>query len=512
MACRVSTSAVFRLLRGVLVLGALSSAFGVMARGGSPAALPAVNLESVNVDPHMVLGGGSSTGTVTLNEVAPTGGTVIALSSDNSAATVPASVTVAAGATSAAFTVSTTSVGVDTVAAIDATLGNRTKRARLEINALKVKSLRLSPENVSAGGTSTATVTLNDAAPSGGSTVNLSTESTAVTIPSTVVVAAGQNSATFNVVTTAVVDRTKAKIKANLGNENETAELTIEPVVSLSSVSLDPSSVGGGASTTGVVALSGPAPDGGISINLSSSQNAAQVQTSVKVPQGRKMGTFAISTTSVTAITTVTITATLGTVSQTATLTINPLALASLTVHPREIHDGNTATGVVELNSPAGAGGVVVTLSSDNPVATIPATVTIAAGHSSGSFAIGTSSVTTQTTVTLTATVGSTSKTTTLTISPATLESLRLEPDRVTGGSTVTGTIKLSGPAPTGGLIITLTSNSSSATVPAMVTVPAGQNAITFTVATHAVTAKEIAQVTATLGTMARTENLTITQ
>lgn len=65
-------------------------------------------LAKVTVDPTDVIGGDSVTGTVTLTAPAPAGGLQVPLSSDDpGAATVPASVTVPAGATSATFPVTT---------------------------------------------------------------------------------------------------------------------------------------------------------------------------------------------------------------------------------------------------------------------------------------------------------------------------------------------------------------------------------------------------------------------
>ena len=60
-------------------------------------------LASVSLNPASVVGGASSTGTVTLSSAAPAGGAVVALASSNMSAapTVPGSVTVAAGATTA---------------------------------------------------------------------------------------------------------------------------------------------------------------------------------------------------------------------------------------------------------------------------------------------------------------------------------------------------------------------------------------------------------------------------
>jgi uncharacterized repeat protein (TIGR03803 family) len=71
-----------------------------------PAPLP--TLTGLMLAPSGVVGGQSSTGTVTLGGPAPSGGAVVALSSSSSSlASVPATVTVPAGSTSASFVVST---------------------------------------------------------------------------------------------------------------------------------------------------------------------------------------------------------------------------------------------------------------------------------------------------------------------------------------------------------------------------------------------------------------------
>jgi fibronectin type 3 domain-containing protein len=65
------------------------------------------------------------------------------------------------------------------------------------------------------------------------------------------------------------------------------------------------------------------------------------------------------------------------------------------------------------------------------------------------------------------------------------LVSLALNPTTVTAPASSTGTVTLSGPAPAGGLAVTLTSSDRrKATVPATVTVAAGQSTATFTVTT----------------------------
>src|SRR2546427_4434666 len=72
------------------------------------AAVPGPIVTSLSLKPSSISGGSgaTSTGTVTLSAAAPAGGTSVALSSSNSAlAAVPPSITIAAGQTSATFTV-----------------------------------------------------------------------------------------------------------------------------------------------------------------------------------------------------------------------------------------------------------------------------------------------------------------------------------------------------------------------------------------------------------------------
>src|SRR5260221_6894868 len=93
----------------------------------------AVSLSSLSLNPTSVTGGNSSTGTVTLSGAAPAGGAQVSLSSNNSAASVPSSLTVPAGATSATFPVRTTLVLVTTSANISASYSGTTRTATLTV-------------------------------------------------------------------------------------------------------------------------------------------------------------------------------------------------------------------------------------------------------------------------------------------------------------------------------------------------------------------------------------------
>jgi hypothetical protein len=104
----------------------------INSTGTSSPATP-LTVSSLTLNPSTITGGNSGTGRVTLNATAQTA-TVVRLASSNSAATIPASVTVAPGATSASFAISTTQVTAQRTATITATLNNTSRSAGLTIN------------------------------------------------------------------------------------------------------------------------------------------------------------------------------------------------------------------------------------------------------------------------------------------------------------------------------------------------------------------------------------------
>jgi hypothetical protein len=90
-----------------------------------------------------------------------------------------------------------------------------------------------------------------------------------------------------------------------------------------------------------------------------------------------------------------------------------------------------------------------------------------------------------------------------------TLTSLTLSTPNVTGGNSVQGTVILGQPAASGGVVVTLSSNNSSiASVPSSVTVPAGQFSANFTVTTSAVNLLTTVTIS---GTFVATSNATLT-
>lgn len=361
-------------VRGVNSAGT-AGAWSSVRRFTPGAFTQAPSLGGIALNPGSVVGGNTSQGTASLTSAAPPGGAVVTLSSSNtSAATVPASVTVPAGAFSATFTVSTASVTASTSATITGEFGGVTRSATLTVTPppppIGPASLGVSPATVEGGNPVTGTVFLSVGAPAGGLVVSLSSSNTAAaTVPATMIVHGGLSSGTFPVSTLAGPVTRTTTITASANGVSRTADLTVTPsaAASLSTVAVNPASVTGGASSQGTVTLTSPAPAGGFAVSLSSSNTAAAtVPGGVSVAQGATSATFAIATGAVTASTPVTITASAGGVSRTATLPVNPPPqTATLTV---------TATG---------RGGERVTSS--------PTGINVAVGSSgSASFTVGT--------------------------------------------------------------------------------------------------------------------------
>jgi len=205
--------------------------------------------------------------------------------------------------------------------------------------------------------------------------------------------------------------------------EFELAPASSTPAVALSSLALNPASVTGGNSSSGTVTLSGPAPAGGAQIALTSSNTtAARTPASVTVAAGATSATFAVSTSVVSASTSVTITGTRGGVAKTATLTVKPVpppapTLSSLTLSPSSVVGGEQSSrGTVTLSAPAPAGGAVITLSSNNGAASVPASILIPAGASSASFTVNTSIVLISTSATISGHYGGATRTATLAV------------------------------------------------------------------------------------------------
>jgi hypothetical protein len=291
------------------------------------------------------------------------------------------------------------------------------------VSRIVTPTLTVNPATFEGGTSATGTVSLGGLAPAGGASVALvSSVPGLVTVPATVSIPAGNLSATFAVTSVQTSVQTGVTITATFPSATASATLTVLASPTVSSLALSPASVVGGTSSTGTVTLDGAAPAGGALVTLASANTAvATVSASVLVPAGSSVGTFTITTALQSATTQATISASFHNTTATAVLTVTGVAgLSTITVSPTSVDGGNTATGTVTLTNAAPSGGAIVILASSNSaVASVPASVTVASGLTSATFAIATTAVSAQTVVTLSGTYPTgLTKSATLTLSP----------------------------------------------------------------------------------------------
>jgi hypothetical protein len=101
--------------------------------------------------------------------------------------------------------------------------------------------------------------------------------------------------------------------------------------VTVATLVLDPSNIGSQSRSIGTVTLTGPAPEGGALVGLSTTnRSVASVPATMTIPEGQTSGTFVIESTTVGTPTAVSIVASYGGVSNGATITVGPQPLKAI--------------------------------------------------------------------------------------------------------------------------------------------------------------------------------------
>src|SRR5262249_36893201 len=255
----------------------------------------------------------------------------------------------------------------------------------------------------------------------------------------------------------------------------------------LKAVSVLTTSVTGGLPAGAQVSLASAAPAGGFTVSLASSDpSVATVPASVTVPAGKGMALFTVSTSAVAADKSVTITGDPGGVNKSASLLVKSAGVRAVTLYPTSVSGGMKGTGAVYLTGPAPSGGWMVPLTSSDPsIATVPGSVTVAAGNSSVGFTITTSPQASDTSVTITADPGGANKTASLPVKARALASLSFSPTSLKGGASTRLCAVLTGAAPAGGTSVSLSAtaapgeNGGALNLPPSVMVPAGSKSVT---------------------------------
>ncbi len=282
------------------------------------------NLSSVSITPSAIPGGTTALGKVTLSGPAPVGGALIMLTNTNSKASVPASVNIPGNSTSATFSITAASVNSTFMGTLNAKYAGVTKTKTYTVVPASLKSLVISPTTLIGGvENSTGTITLNGTV-SVNTPVSLNSSITsAASVPSSAVVPAGASSVTFPVTSRGVTSTQLPIIKASLGTASFTSKITVKPI-SISSLTLTPTSVKGGVFSTATIMLASPAAVPitlAITSSLPSAANPAA--SSVTFAAGNQTKTVRINTFVVSSSKSCVISA-VGFNTKTATLKVNP--------------------------------------------------------------------------------------------------------------------------------------------------------------------------------------------
>jgi hypothetical protein len=284
----------------------LSASYGDKTWSATLTVLP-IRVASVQLDAERVAGGTPVTGTVTLSGPAPAGGAIVGLSSDyRENATVPSQVQVPEGATQAFFTVTTYPSAFERLVNIQADSPSGPDSRALTV--LSDPRQAIGFNGLPGGSTAMQAVSLDTPALPGGAAVSLTSSNPDVaSVPPYFTVPEHHTVGTFPVTAHPVADSTPVTITAADGGNTWSGVLVVLPAVT-GSMRLSLAQVSGGATVSGSVTLSAPAPPGGMFVPLASSDpQVVSVPAGVRVPEGATSAPFIAQTAPVTSITPVTI-------------------------------------------------------------------------------------------------------------------------------------------------------------------------------------------------------------
>jgi hypothetical protein len=258
-----------------------------------------------------------------------------------------------------------------------------------------------------------------------------------------------------------------------------------------------PTNVPGGSDATGRLTISEPAPEGGLTVALSSNTPAAVVPARVVIPAGGTEATFPVEAAWVAEPTNVRIVASMvgrAYLSASGTLVLLPSGVTSLTFDAPNVVGGLQTVGTVSLSAPAPAAGLAVQVEIVNPISpatpcspppAVPATVRVPAGSLRATFPIKTSP-SWQEEYEIRVSSSATSATSSLRVTKPWLKDVKV-PSRLKGGTTTNVVVELAGPAlpPNCGVKHRLvTSDPDVAQVPSDIVFPAGASEATFQMTT----------------------------
>lgn len=476
-------------------------------------------LQQFTITPTSVVGGNEVTGRIVLAANAPANGVVVQLATDdgtlvNFPGVTNGTFTIPAGQNTASFRIGTEGVLVNTLRRVRVTILGVTLSQDVTLTPAGLLSITFNPARVPGGDVAQGLIRLNGrAAVDTTATVNVLGDSAGFSlIPgpnvsgNVVTIRRGASSAAFGLTTPSTTLETQRTVTATIGSTVVSTVLTLfpDPVI-LQSLTLNPTTVTAGATSTGTITLASDAPVGGVNVALTSSDpSRATVPATVRVDENQRTGTFEVRTVLRADAGSVTITASRasGTLSAVLNITGSPFAIS---FDPSSVLGGATSRGTVTIGSPAPAGGIVVNLRSADPSVTVPATVTIAAGERTVTFTANTTRPASTRVVAVTATSSAGTSTGNLEVRTVGLASLTVSPTDMRPGvpSTVRVTLEQAAVTDT---VVTITGDANLfSRFPRTITVRAGQTTATDTIISRRFARPLRTKVSATVGGSLRT-------
>jgi hypothetical protein len=455
-----------------------------------------------------VVGGYPVSEPLTLSAVATTNTTISFTSTNPSVVPAPTTVAVAAGTLTGTITISPAVVTTSTVVTLTATNGFVTRTLTVTVNPLLSA---LSQYTFSAtGGTAVSLgFTLRAPVPLAINLSLTSSDSTVVSVPATVAVVAGSSQGTITVQTMPVIGQTLATVTVSYGGVSKTVSFTVNPPA-MNYLNTYTMTTTGGSSFYLGFGLTGIAPAGATVAVASSNSAAATVPATVAMTGGTAQGGFTVQTLPVTDQAVVSITVSFGGASKALTLTVTPSYITFVSADPAAAV-GGTNIWLSFCLAGIAVPGATVSLTSSNPaIVTVPATIAVDAGKSSGGVVIQAAPVSTQTTVTITGSFGGGTKTVVLTVIPPALSYLNASQTTVTSGANIWLGFGLTGGAASGAAVSLTSSDPAIVAVPATVSVAAGSATGGGTIQPGNVTVPTAVTITASFGGMTKTVTLTV--
>jgi hypothetical protein len=230
-------------------------------------------------------------------------------------------------------------------------------------------------------------------------------------VPPSIVMPANSAWTQFQMQAGQATSPTAATITASLNGKSAAGTVTVQPTA-LKSLTISPSTITGGAQPGAIVMLTGQAPPGGAIVALSSDSPAVTSPPSVFVDAGSFSVSFPLQTNTVATTTTATVTATWNGAGASAQVTLLPaVAPTAISLSPTStVGLGGSSFATVSIATPQQTDTMFQVASSNPTVASVPNGMMIPAGTTRGGFNIFTSSVSADTSVTISVSGGGVTK------------------------------------------------------------------------------------------------------